>query len=652
MSYIDFERGSRQLLVRLGIDVNGVVLQNPDQLAAICDRNGYDMQKMDLHRGQLAEGDNVIGGILCGASKKSEMFIGDGKLQDKLNRSEYSYAYVLIPKATKADNIIHFIGRYRRRFIDLFLCALVINFFALLFPLFSSFVYDKVLGNGIVETLWAVAICLLIVMGVEFSMRVIRINVAERFAVASETDIDYGIFKRLLNSPANKIPAIAPFIEKYKQILSYRDFLSSSYLLSMADVPFSILFLIVIAVIGGPIVFVAAICGGLMTFVNAMFIRPVLHYDGISKRGSEKRFGFVTDLLLAREVIIGSAFQDDLHHRLQKASVETAVSNSRSRYWRGFGQSISNSLSYLSYVAVIVAGVYMVELHQLTAGGLLAVSMLTSRAMSSMSSVSNLLIRYREFKIALKELNAILPDVTKKSVASRGKLQGIVRFDNVTVTLKSGHRPVMENVSFGIGAGEIVGIAGSPGSGKTTMMRLIAGALDADQGSVLLDNIPVARVALDDLTLTMGYKPQELCLLEGTIEESVQAGRRAMTAQEREDILHASGLGYAFKESKIDWETQIGPRGSFLSGGQRQLVALARAMLYSPSLLLLDEPTNGLDAALESHLARQLSVMRGGGTTVLVSTHSRTILSACDRIIAIGQSRILADGPRDKILAS
>lgn len=653
----DFEQAARQLLQRLAIDPGSGPLRTPADLAAVCDRHGCDMQEVEVLKGRLADTNGIKGGILLGAGRPAISFMlgdkGDIRPEQasvKFHADDYDRAWVIRPKATDIGEVPNFIARYSRRFADLLLCALVINFFALLFPLFSSFVYDKVLGNNIVETLWAVAICLLIVMGVEFCLRIIRINAAERFAVASETDIDYGVFQRLLDTPGNKIPPIASFIEKYKQVLSYRDFLSSSYILSIVDVPFTVLFLLAIAFIGGPIVFIALICGIVMALINGFLIRPVLRYDAIAKVGSEKRFGLTTDLLLSREVIIGGAFRNDLQQRLQQVSVEAAVATGKSRYWRGFTQSISSSLSYFSYVAVIVAGVYMVEARQMTAGGLLAVSMLTSRAMSSMSSVSNLILRYREFKIALKELSIILPEPARRSASPRGRLKGSVRFDNVSITLKAGHKPVLENFTFGIGSGEIVGIAGAPGSGKTTLLRLIAGTLTPDYGTVLIDNIPVGLISPDDLTGTLGYKPQEVSLLEGSIEDNVRAGRSALTPEDRQRILQSSGLGIAFRDSKLDWETQIGPRGSYLSGGQRQLVSIARAMLYSPSLLLLDEPTNGLDAALETLLARQIEALRGT-TTVLVSTHSQTILSACDRIIAIGQSRILADGPRDKILA-
>jgi ABC-type bacteriocin/lantibiotic exporter with double-glycine peptidase domain len=195
----------------------------------------------------------------------------------------------------------------------------------------------------------------------------------------------------------------------------------------------------------------------------------------------------------------------------------------------------------------------------------------------------------------------------------------------------------------------MVGIAGAPGAGKTTLLRLAAGILDPSEGQMLIDDTPIDKVSPEDLSWNLGYKPQDCCLLDGTIEDNVCAGRTKMTPGVKEEILAASGLARCFQENGLNWATPVGPRGMNLSGGQRQLVALARAMLFDPALLLLDEPTNGLDSALEAHLAEQLAG-RKGKSTILVSTHSRNILMACDRIIVVGQSRLLADGPRDTIM--
>ena len=276
--------------------------------------------------------------------------------------------------------------------------------------------------------------------------------------------------------------------------------------------------------------------------------------------------------------------------------------------------------------------------------------MLTSRVMIGVSSVIMLVIRYREFRIALRELNQILPSALPRGGhASCGALQGGIRVDRMTCRVTKDSAPILNDISFTIAPGELVGIAGAPGAGKTTLLRLIAGVIQPDEGRVLIDNIPLAHLTPDDMTQNFGLKPQDFCLFDSSVEDNVRAGRAPLTAEDRQTVLLHSGLIRAFQDNGLDWTTAIGPRGAHISGGQRQLIALARAFLRQPKILLLDEPTNGLDAPLESHLANMLQMMKGT-STVLVSTHSRNILSVCDRIIVVGQSRILANGPREQVL--
>ncbi len=660
----NFGQVASGLLDALGLEHTGTISSITDLRRALRG-NAIDVKRIDIVKGTMSYDRTLRGGLLYGKDFDVLSFVQDdnGLLKilgakgarislgpDQLQK--YSYALVLKERRVLLDGISPFFRQYSGRLWDIIAAAFLINLFALTFPLFSSFVYDKILGNGIYETLWALAICLVIVLCIEFFMRLIRIRAAERLAVQTETDIDYGVFQRLLRTHPNQLPSIAVFMEKYKQIISYRDFLSSSYLLSLADIPFLFLFLIAIAIIAGPMVALVVIFGGALSAVSSLLLKPVLEHEAVAKKGSEKRLGLVNDLLSSREVIIGSAFQNEFQDKLQKASVESSIASSHARYWRGVGMSFSNSLSYLSYVGILVAGVYMVESHDLTAGGLLAVSMLSSRAMSSMSSVSGLILRYKEFQSALGSMNAVLPDISVSDKIAHGKLSGSIHLENVTCRVRGDdNNPVLDKINIQIPVGQIVGIAGAPGCGKTTLLRLVAGVLSADKGRVMMDDIPVDNISSDDMSISLGYKPQDLCLIEGTIDSNVRAGRVVMNGGDRTHVLQSSGLEFAFRESGLNWHTEVGVRGGHLSGGQRQLVSIARAMAYHPSVLLLDEPTNGLDSHLEAHLAQQILALKGK-CTVLVSTHSHNILSVCDRIIVLGQSKILADGPKEKVLVS
>lgn len=658
----DWERAAGKLLAAVGIRS----LKERGGLSAIRLRDrlsgtGFVLSRVDIVGGIVPLGEDAVGGILGDEGGACTAFIrrrggpcdiSSGRLLEAGAIGKYAHAWLLLAEPGAGDNLMTggFLKRNAVRFADLILCALLVNAFALVTPLFSSFVYDKILGNGITDTLWALVFGIAIIFGIDFCVRMIRVTLADRLAVESDTAIDGGIFRNILDLGANRLPGMGMLLEKYKQIVSYRDFLSSAYLLSLADVPFLFLFLFVIVAVAGPLVFVPVICGALLLVSSIVLMRFEMEHLRSSRLSGERRLSLLADVLTSRDAVVGHFFRNDLLNRWRQESVDTAMFSGRARFWRGLAASIANTVSYASFVGVLVGGVYMVEAHALTAGGLLAASMLSSRAMSSMASLVTLVLRYKEFKAAMRELNLILPAVRRThGGASYGRLKGGIRVDTLVSRFKSDEKPVLTIPRLELQPGELVGIAGAPGAGKSTLLRLIAGVMQPDEGRVLIDDIPVQDLSHQDMAFNLGFKPQDLCLMEGTIEDNIRAGRDDLDAARLQDILKWSGLDVAFRDTGLNWKTEVGPRGSCLSGGQRQLVALARAMAGDPPILLLDEPTNGLDAPLEGRLAAQLESWRAK-KTILVSTHSRAVLSVCDHIVVIGQGRVMADGPREKIL--
>ena len=654
---------ARALLTRSGCREDISDCPSLDAVATRLAGSGFDLGAINNPQAEVWEGETVAGALIkqpdgawlavLGGCFSGRVIGEDGSegrgIRDE-DRAQALEVRVLRDRGADLTSVRPFLARHRRRFVDLFVAALIVNVFALVLPLFSSFVYDKILGNGIVETLWALVFAVVAFAGIEFCVRVLRVNVAEKFSLDGEVEIDIGIFRNLLDTPANRMPALGNLIERYKQILSYRDFISSSYVVAMADVPFILLFLVTITIATGPLVLVSIVCGALMIGVSVLSTPAILDFDREAREAGRRRFSLLTDVIGAREAIAGGAFRHLLNQRWRAASTTAASASSRSRVWRGMSGNLLNSISYFSFVGVLVGGVYLVESHSLTSGGLLAASMLTSRCVAGFSSLITLMLRYREFRTALRELGAILPQQSQAAPRGQhGRLGGTVCLDTVTCALRAGDRAILHKLSLVVPHGQIVGIAGAPGAGKTTLLRLIAGVLSPDEGRILIDGIPLTDLSSDDLGENIGYKPQDLCLLEGTIDDNIRAGRPPLDSATRQSLLSLTGLGRCFEDGTLHWHTEVGPRGSQLSGGQRQLVALARALHTLPPVLLLDEPTNGLDAPLEGHIARQIAALRGR-CTVLVSTHSRSLLEICDRIIVVGQGRLLADGPREKIL--
>ncbi|MGE5475369.1 MAG: peptidase domain-containing ABC transporter [Bacteroidales bacterium] len=561
-------------------------------------------------------------------------------------------AVMLVPRVEVLREMLPFLRKHKGRLAEILAGGLIVNLLALLFPLFSSFVYDKVLSNGVTETLWALAIGLVLAILLDYAVRSARALLMERFAVTAEADIDHAVFRSLLAGNVARLPSVGMVLDKYKQILGSRDFLSSAYMLSVLDVPFLLLFLVAVALIAGPLVLVPVAVGAATIALHVLFAIPVHDYERQARRAGEQRFSLLADTLTAREVIVGGRLRDELARRWRRVSLRAGQASGRARYWHTLASSLSLGAGNLAYVATIVCGALMVENRALTSGGLLAATMLTSRAMNTLTSVVLLATRYREFRHAMREMDALLPaPAAAEPPPERGTLQGRLQLIGVGCRLRPEAPPTLNGVTFRIEPGEIVGVAGHPGAGKTTLLRLIAGVLQPAEGQVLIDNFPVDALAPADISATIGYKPQEPCLFEGTLEDNVRGGNMTASRDELERALTASGLVHFLGRGDLTLATQVGPRGSNLSGGQRQMVALARALLGAPPLLLLDEPNTGLDGPLEKQLADHLATLRDG-RAMLISSHSRVLLSICTRIIVIDGGRIITDGPRERVLGS
>jgi len=553
------------------------------------------------------------------------------------------------PEPNPTVAVLPFLRRHARLLVPIAVGGVVSNLLALALPLFASFVFDKVLGNGVSETLWAMTIGIVLAIGLDYLVRALRVQIFERLAVVTEGDIDRALFANLLHK-RGALPPIGVVLDKYKQILACRDFVSSTFLLALADLPFLLVFLAAIAIVSGPLVLVPIVLGLASVGLNLAFTSPARQYDMVARQAGESRISLLADVLIARDVVLTTALRGECTRRWRRISDCAAAASGRARFWYGLSNTFNLLSSNLAYAAVLVGGAYLIEERALTSGGLMACSLLTSRAMATMASVVLLSTRMREFRRAMRDLDTILP--TEKVAETEPRPSdptGEIQLVNLCWRPRPDARPVLNAIDLKVRPGEIIGIAGLPGAGKTTLLRMIAGAERASDGKILLDMHPVERWDVRQLSRAIGFKPQEAMLFEGSIEANIRAGRPAATAQEMADALDRSGLRTAIDRGELTLATEVGPHGALLSGGQRHMVSLARALLGEPPLLLLDEPSTGFDSQLEKRLAEYIHTL-AGRRTVLLSSHSRGLLGVCTRIIVLNQGRIVTDGPREKVL--
>ncbi len=610
---------------------------------------------------QIGEGYAAL--TFAGEGRNTVLLNADGQPSDApradIAESYAGAAWLLQPLVTGKpqgrDEPAYFfpLRSYWPQYAEILVAGVVVNFIALLTPVFTMLVYDRIVGNRISETLWALALGMLLAALLDFSLRAIRAWYIEHIAGNSDVMLDRALLRRLLHHDAAVLPPVGAVLNKYKELAAARDFITSGYLLSAADLPFYLLFMLALWFIGGTVALVPLVMGISMVATHALCAIPARDYGIRSRRAAGRKVALLAEVLSEGELLKTSFLRVPVSRRWQNESEESATTGARGRYWTALGAVSSNFWMMLTTVGTLVAGVYQIEARALTTGGLIACTMLASRSMMSLASVTVLFTRFREMRRSGRELDELLGDngaapVVANRVAPR-PLEGRITVRRLGYRFKSEGTLALDGLTFNIEPGERIGVLGRPGSGKTTLLRCLAGVVRPTQGEVLVDGVAVRQHDAYTRARWMAYKPQEPILFEGTLEENLLAGAEFTDRTAFTRALEVAGLQEYIRRGELDLGMAIEPRGVNLSGGQRQAVALARSLVTAPSILLLDEPTAGLDVAGEKAIAAQLREF-SQGRTLVVATHSHIMLAMLDRLIVVEGGRIVADGPREKVL--
>lgn len=534
------------------------------------------------------------------------------------------------------------------------IAAILINLFGLVSPLFIMNVYDRVIPNNAVETGWVLGIGALTAFMFDFIMRTLRgyfIDLASRRSdvVTSRRIYDQVLDMKLAGRPASS----GAFANALREFDSVRDFMTSATMTALVDLPFTLFFMLVIFLIGGPVALMLTCL--IMVVIGAGWALqwPLRNAVGKSLHAGETKHGLLVETIYGLETIKAVSADGRMRARYGSYVAEAAVTGQRSRFWSALTVNIATLLQQSASVIVVLMGMYLVRDAHMSMGALIASVMLGSRAISPIGQVANLMTRYHHARNALKRLNEImampLERPPQKQFLHRPELKGKITFDQVAFAYPGTDRKVLDSVSFTINPGDRVGIVGRIGSGKSTIARLMMGLYDPADGVIAIDDTDYRQIDPADLRRNLGYISQDVVLFRGTIRENICVGKPQAT---EEDILRASqlsGVHEFVSRHPMGYDAPVGERGDGLSGGQRQAVALARAMLLSPNVLICDEPTNAMDMQAEDAFNRHIREQSQGKTLVLI-THRHHLLSLVNRLILIDQGRVVADGPRGKVL--
>jgi len=545
-----------------------------------------------------------------------------------------------------------------RVYRDILIAALLINLFALALPLFSMNVYDRVVPNYAVDTLWVLAASVLLLLVLDFLLRMMRGHFIDQASARIDLQLSASLMERVLGLKMIARPeSVGAFAATMKSYEIIRDFIASATVATLVDIPFALLFYAAIFWIAWPLVFIPSV-GFLIVSIYVYAVQHRMHElaETTYKTGALRNATLV-ESLSAMETVKALGAESQVQANWEKSSAFlTKVANQQRVLSLSATQSVQ-TMQQLVNIAALIAGVYLVHENMLTQGGLIASTMLMGRAMAPLGQLAGLMIQYQGARTSLEPLNKLMESPIERPAEStfvhRADLVGQIEFRNVTFNYP-GNDAVLKDVSFRIEPGESVVMLGKVGSGKSTILKLIMGFYEPQAGSVLVDGIDLRQIDPADLRRNVGYVSQESILFYGTLRDNVVFG--APYADDSA-ILAAAGLAGLLdmiNRHPRGFDMQIGERGDTLSGGQRQGVAIARAFLTDPPLLLLDEPTSGMDYTTESEFKLRLGRFVKRSTpnkTLIISTHRSSLVDLADRIIVVDHGHIVADGKREQVIA-
>ena len=574
--------------------------------------------------------------------KKAILIFRDAKKEKMLNETR-SKSWFWNPVKT-----------FWRSYIEIGFLTFFINIFALAVPLFTMSVYDRVVPNNAVETLFVLAFGVVIILLFDIYFKSVRNHIIEKVGKKLGVYLEEELMKRMLNLKSEyDNMLIGSKANLFRELSQIKDFFATKSILQIIDLPFFFMAVIVIFIISPAVAAVPLIVAIIIIIFNVIMQIPIANLSKKNIENIQSKNSYLVETLQGSEIIKLSnasstklfnwrslvAVTDNIGHKIQSLNV--------------FSMNLSQTVVQFVTMAVIVVGVFEIANKNLTVGGLIAVTILSSRAMVPVIQTSMMVIRLKEIKESLNNINEFwhLPLENEKDVeVGIGKLKGDIEFSDVSFFYKNSKYASIMDCNIKIKAGEKVGIIGQTGAGKTTFLRLLTGLDTATNGSIYLDGHEISTLHPVEVRQNVGVMPQEPFLFSGSLKENIEISK-PISKERMMALIKLTGLDELIKKSGQGDGLQVGERGSNLSVGQRHLVALARAILNDPPIMVLDEPTTGLDVGLEKTLIRHVKEMLEDKTLIVI-THRFAALELVDRVIVLNNGKIVADGPKDKVLAS
>lgn len=533
------------------------------------------------------------------------------------------------------------------------IAAFLTNLFVLVAPLFIMNVYDRVVPNNAITTLWVLTIGAVVFFVFDFIARILRHYLVDVAARRADLELSSKLFKQFIGLRLANKPQSAGTVSFYfNEFEALRDFFTSATFVGLIDIPFIFLFLAAIYLIGGSLVLVPLIAIPIVLIFAVIFEVPARRAIQEAFAGVSFKSAVIVESIIGMEEIKSMVAENQIQRKWEDSVDKTNVAATKSRLYSSLTMNFTVWIQQLVVIGVVVYGVYLISEGMLSIGGLIACTILSGRAMM-LGQIAGLLNRLERSRVSLKGLNKIMSMPTDRNIRQqflhRPKIKGDIVVDKVVFKYPDEQTHALDNVSFEVKAGERVGIIGRIGSGKTTLLKNIVGLYEPSSGVITIDGTENLEIDPSDLRRQAHYVSGDSLLFYGSVRDNIlMANPKASD----EDFVHAvsiAGVDKFTSRHPQGFDMPVGERGELLSAGQRQAVALARAIIANPSILLLDEPTGAVDPTYEKEFKNAIGTMLEGKTLLLV-THRASMLSLVDRVVVLDEGKVIADGPRDEIL--
>ncbi len=534
------------------------------------------------------------------------------------------------------------------------LATVMVNILALASPLFIMNVYDRVVPNSAFDTLWALAIGVFIAYLFDFLLR----NLRGYFADVAGKNADVIIASKLMQQMTamrfdHKPESAGTLANNLREFESLREFFSSTTLMALVDMPFIFLFVGLISYIAGPLAYAPLVAVPVVVLVGYFLQLPFQRIIEKSFREGAQKNALLVEAITGLETIKTSMAEGQIQKRWEEVIGLNAKSTSRARALSNFSISFSQWSAQLVSVAIIIGGVYLIAEGELTLGGLIACNILVGRAMAPLGAVAAMLTRLQQSRMALKSLDLLMKQPNERPLDNEfiqaKNLQPSMSFENVHFQYPNSQTPALDGVSLHIKPGEKVAVLGRTGSGKSTLGRLCMGLYEPQKGAVKLDGIDLRQLHVADLRSHIGYVSQDNYLFYGSIRDNIAFGAPYVDGPAILSAANLAGVTDFVKGHPAGFDWQVGERGMNLSGGQRQAVTIARALLLDPDILIFDEPTSAMDNNAEL-LLRQRIKESLADKTLLLFTHRTSLLELVERVVIMEAGKVVADGPKADVL--